>query len=176
MDEDRDDVKEMNKMIKYAKMVTIRDKQLIEKEELRKYAKDENRGKDLMLEIERLKKVKYYEELDQQNLAKQKECALATIQQIKEREVLRAKALEEKNKEGQEIVRKIRENQQEDALNNFLRKKQQKEQQDLIFQENMNAISKKQEKLRLEKEEEEKIIKYNIEKARKDAEYAAEQK
>ena len=53
-----DDIKEMNKMVMYAKCVTIRDKQLEEKKEIRKEFIQEEKQKDLMMEIERLKKIK----------------------------------------------------------------------------------------------------------------------
>lgn len=46
----------------YAKCVTIRDKQLIEKKEIFGDKKLEEKRKDLMMEVERLKKIKFYEE------------------------------------------------------------------------------------------------------------------
>ncbi len=52
----------MNKMMMYAKCVTLRDKQLMEKKKKKDVFKDEEIRKDLMMEIERLKKIKYYEE------------------------------------------------------------------------------------------------------------------
>lgn len=62
MNEQLDDVKEMNKMVMYAKCVTIRDKQLDEKKEIFGEKKLEEKRKDLMMEVERLKKIKFYEE------------------------------------------------------------------------------------------------------------------
>lgn len=59
-----DDVKEMNKMVMYAKCVTIRDRQLNEKSDIRGENKINEKRKDLMMEVERLKKIKYYEELE----------------------------------------------------------------------------------------------------------------
>lgn len=59
-----DDVKEMNKMVMYAKCVTIRDKQLVEKKDISDEKKLIEKRKDLMMEVERLKKIKYYEELE----------------------------------------------------------------------------------------------------------------
>jgi len=54
--ENIDEVKNMNQMLSYAKCVTTRDKQLIEKKEIKTFVKTEEKRKDLMLEIERLKK------------------------------------------------------------------------------------------------------------------------
>jgi len=48
----------------YAKCVTIRDKQLIEKQIIHNEHKNEEKRKDLMMEIDRLKTIKYYEDLD----------------------------------------------------------------------------------------------------------------
>ncbi len=56
--EDKDDVKEMNKMIMYAKVVTIRDKQLKQKVQIKDWYKEEEKKKDLMMEIKRLKEIK----------------------------------------------------------------------------------------------------------------------
>lgn len=64
MNEQLDDVKHMNKMMMYAKCVTVRDQQLNEKQMLHEHKKNEEKRKDLMMEIERLKKIKYYEELE----------------------------------------------------------------------------------------------------------------
>lgn len=51
-------------MVMYAKCVTIRDKQLIEKQIIHNEHKNEEKRKDLMMEIDRLKTIKYYEDLD----------------------------------------------------------------------------------------------------------------
>jgi hypothetical protein len=52
----------MNKMVAYAKAVTIRDRQLNEKKEIWEDFKTQEKKKDLIMEVERLKKIKYYEE------------------------------------------------------------------------------------------------------------------
>ena len=54
----------MNKMMMYAKCVTVRDQQLQEREVLHDHKKNEEKRKDLMMEIERLKQIKFYEELE----------------------------------------------------------------------------------------------------------------
>ena len=56
------------------------------------------------------------------------------------------------------------------------RKQQQKKELDQIFDANSNAQLIKQKRIMQEKEEEELIVKYNLEKAQKEAEYVAEQK
>mmetsp|Transcript_41346 Transcript_41346/g.36699 ORF Transcript_41346/g.36699 Transcript_41346/m.36699 type:complete len:193 (+) Transcript_41346:473-1051(+) len=175
MNEQRDEVKHMNQLILYAKVATIRDRQLDEKKNIREQKKVEEKRKDLMLEVDRLKKIKYYEELEK----KKKEELIAgrsvIIDQIKERELQRLRAQEEKEREGQEIIKLIKQLQKEEAQGNLDRKHKQKLRQDEIYEANLKAISAKQSKIDQEKLEEQKIIEYNIEKARKDAEYQAEQ-
>jgi predicted metal-dependent TIM-barrel fold hydrolase len=55
MDEQEDDVKQMNSMMLYSKVVTIRDQQLNENKRLEKEWFGEQRRLDTMMEIERLK-------------------------------------------------------------------------------------------------------------------------
>lgn len=62
LDEELDDVKHMNQMVLYSKVVTIRDKQLEENKSLEKEWLEEQRKLDLMMEIERLKGLKVAEE------------------------------------------------------------------------------------------------------------------
>ena len=62
MDDDLDDVKHMNQMVLYSKVVTIRDKQLEENKRLEQEYLEEQKKLDLMMEIERLKVLKEEEE------------------------------------------------------------------------------------------------------------------
>lgn len=64
LDEEHDDVKHMNQMVMYSKIVTIRDKQLIESKTLEEEWLAEQKKLDLMMEIERLKSLKEQEERD----------------------------------------------------------------------------------------------------------------
>lgn len=64
-----DEVKEMNKMVAYAKAATIRERQLEEKQREWENYKVQEKKKDKIMEIERLKKIKELEEIE----AKKKE-------------------------------------------------------------------------------------------------------
>lgn len=57
-----DDVKHMNQMVLYSKVVTIRDKQLEENKRLEQEWIEEQKKLDLMMEIERLKVLQEEEE------------------------------------------------------------------------------------------------------------------
>jgi len=128
------------------------------------------------MEMDRLKKIKYYEEIEAGKMEQQKEAAAQTLVQIKERELVRMKEREERDREGQEMIQKIKDKAIEDAKENLARKRHQKELLDIVYDANQKAIAGKQLLLDKEREEEERIIQYNIEKARKDAEYQAEVK
>lgn len=54
-------------MVMYAKCVTIRDKQLDEKKKIVEEYKVQEKRKDLMMEIERLKNIKFYETQEKMN-------------------------------------------------------------------------------------------------------------
>ena len=58
LDEEQDDVKHMNQMMLYSKVVTIRDRQLEEQKELEREWVEEQKRLDIMMEIERLKSLK----------------------------------------------------------------------------------------------------------------------
>merc|ERR1719191_532803 len=62
MAEELDDVKKMNQMMLYSKVVTIRDAQLNEKKVIQKERLEEERRLDTVMEVERLKALKMYEE------------------------------------------------------------------------------------------------------------------
>lgn len=62
MDNELDDVKQMNQMVLYSKVVTIRDKQLDENKRLEAEWIEEQKKLDLMMEIERLKVLQEEEE------------------------------------------------------------------------------------------------------------------
>ena len=69
LDEELDDVKHMNQMMIYSKCVTIRDKQLEEQKKLEAEYREEERRLDIMMEIERLKQLKYQEERERERAA-----------------------------------------------------------------------------------------------------------
>lgn len=176
LDEERDDVKHMNQMMLYAKVVTIRDKQLDEKKAIQSHFKNEEKRKDLLMEIERLKKIKYYEEQDKRLKEENQKSVMQTFQQMQERQLVRLKEQEEKEREGREMVQYIKQVQLEDSKNTLERKEQQRIILDQILKSNQAATRCKQDRVIVEKEEEERIARYNVEKAQKELEYQAELK
>jgi Trichohyalin-plectin-homology domain len=72
-------VKEMNNMMLYSKVVTIRDKQLLESKRLEQEYLEEQRRLDIMMEIERLKTLKMQEEREAARKMAQKEGCMVII-------------------------------------------------------------------------------------------------
>lgn len=94
-------------MCLYSKVVTIRDKQLIESKRLEQEYLEEQKRIDLMMEIERLKTLKMQEEREAARKQAQKEGCLVIIDQIKEREMERIKEQEMREKEAQMMLQHI---------------------------------------------------------------------
>ena len=86
IDEEHDDVKHMNQMMLYSKVVTIRDKQKEENHRLEKEYLKEQQKLDLMMEIERLKNLKLQEEREATRKKATYEGARVIVDQIAERE------------------------------------------------------------------------------------------
>ena len=82
LDNDLDDVKAMNQMVLYSKVVTIRDKQLEENKRLEHEWIEEQKKLDLMMEIERLKVLKEEEEREKRKHEARKKGAQVIIDQI----------------------------------------------------------------------------------------------
>lgn len=82
MDNDLDDVKQMNQMVLYSKVVTIRDKQLEENKRLEAEWIEEQKKLDLMMEIERLKVLQEEEEREIRKVHARKAGAQVIIDQI----------------------------------------------------------------------------------------------
>lgn len=113
-EKDEDPVKEMNQMLNYAKVVTIRDIQVEEHKKMEEEYKKKEEKVDLMMEYERLKELKFQEEQEHQRKAQRREGALIIVDQIKERDLQKLKRKEEIQKEHMMIVKQIKELEEED--------------------------------------------------------------
>ena len=81
-------------MTLYAKVVTVRDKQLRENQELEANWVAEQKKLDIMMEIERLKGLQAEDEREKLRVEPQRRGAAVIIEQIKNREVQRMKERE----------------------------------------------------------------------------------
>jgi len=107
LDEDMDDVKHMNQMMLYSKVLTIRDAQIQEKRCVQGEKEEEERHLDAMMEIERLKALKMYEVREQERLASQRSGAKVIIEQIKDRQAQRMKEEEQRDQERAFVLKQI---------------------------------------------------------------------
>ena len=97
----------MNKMVLYSKVVTIRDKQLLENKKQEKQWKEEQDRLDLMMEVERLKGLKVCEEQEIKRQQAQKKGAQVIIEQMKDREQDRIRQREATVKENEIMMKNI---------------------------------------------------------------------
>lgn len=176
LDENTDEAKEMNKLIMYAKVASIRDKQLqetqLKQDEYKKY----NEKLDLMMEIDRLKELQLQEEREKIRKDQQYAGKLVIIDQIKERDFERMRGLEQKEKEKIIMLRQVKELEEEEVRNNELKKKQAAKLAKEVEESNFRAAEIKEKKKIEEKELELKIHEYNINRAKKEEEEIAEKK
>jgi len=99
MDEDLDDVKAMNQLVMYSKVVTIRDKQLEENKRLEEEYLVEQKKLDMMMEIERLKVLKEEEEREAKKVVQRLKGKQVIVDQIQERTLQRMKEQEIRDQE-----------------------------------------------------------------------------
>merc|ERR1719217_888292 len=107
LDEEMDDVKHMNQMMLYSKVVTIRDAQIQEKRYVQQEKEEEERQLDMMMEIERLKALKMYEEREKERAETQKKGRQVIVEQIRDRQAARMRDEESRDQERAFILRQI---------------------------------------------------------------------
>ena len=97
----------MNQMMMYSKVVTVRDAQVQEKRYIHQEKEEEEAQLDTMMEIERLKALKMYEERNKARLEDQRKGAQVIIEQIKERQSQRIREEEQRDQERHFILKQI---------------------------------------------------------------------
>ena len=172
----QDAVKEMDQILKYAKVVSIRDKQREEHKRMEEEYKKKEEKLDLMMELERLKELKFQEDRERSKKIQQREGALIIVDQIKERDLERMRQRENIRKEGIMMKKQIQQLEEEDKR---IAEKKRIEAARLAKEvESINKIAalNRDKKKLAEKELDLKIHQYNIEKAKKEEEEMEEKK
>merc|ERR1719221_2405376 len=174
LDEDMDDVKHMNQMMLYSKVVTIRDAQIQEKRNVQAEKEEEERQLDAMMEIERLKALKMYEVREKERLESQRSGAKVIIEQIKDRQAQRMREEEQRDQERAFILKQIEALKAEEVE----QQKQKKMAAERLMLEvntaNSAAMKIKEDKMLAEKLEEQKIIQYQQDRERRERELEEE--
>ena len=176
LDDSEDVVKQMEKLSFYAKVATIRDKQKQEHKVMEQNFKRKEEKLDTMMELERLKELKYQQDQEEIRHKQRREGCLVIIDQMKKKELEKIKYKEQVDKEQKEILQIIKRLQDEEKKENE-RKRVLKEKmiQEILEYNKISALDK-QKRLAQEKEEDLKILKYNMEKAKKEEEELKEKK
>merc|ERR1719238_984841 len=160
LDEEMDDVKHMNQMMLYSKIVTIRDAQIQEKRYIQQEKEEEERQLDMMMEIERLKALKMYEEREKTKAEDQRKGARVIVDQIKDRQAVRMREEEHRDQERTYILRQIEALKEEEVEQQKAKKVAAKRLMDEVNEANSAAMKIKEEKMLAEKLEDQKILDY----------------
>lgn len=174
LDEDMDDVKHMNQMMLYSKVVTIRDAQIQEKRMIQAEKEEEERSLDAMMEIERLKALKMYEEREKERLDDQRRGAKVIIEQIKDRQAQRMREEEARDQERAFILKQIEALKAEEIEQQNQKKLAAERLMNEVNNANAAASAIKEEKMLAEKLEEQKIIEYQESKEARERELEEE--
>merc|ERR1719398_561941 len=174
IDEDMDDVKHMNQMMLYSKIVTIRDAQIQEKRAVQAEREEEERQLDMMMEIERLKALKMYEEREKSRLEDQRRGASVIIEQIKDRQAQRMREEESRDQERAFILKQIESLKAEEVEQQRQKKMAAARLMSEVNAANTAAMKIKEDKMLAEKLEEQKIIEYQENREARERELEAE--
>ena len=175
-DENEDVVKEMEKLAFYARVATIRNKQKAEHKIMEQNYKKKEEKLDIMMELQRLKDLKSQQDKERIKAKERKEGCLVIIDQMKKKELDKIKEKEQKEKEQKEILKHIKKMQDEDDAQNEKKRITKEKMVQEIVESNRISILNKQKQIAKEKEEDLKILKYNMEKAKREEEELKEKK
>jgi len=171
-----DELKEIDKIVMYSKVASIRKRQLEQNELMRKEYVDQHNKMVEMMEIERLKEIKYNEEQKAIKKEQQKLGSLVINDQIKDKEIERIRQKEHQEKERQMMLRQIKELGEEEKRNLEMKKLQTERMNVETMLANKKASEIKEQKRFEELELDLKMIQYNLEKAKKEEDELAEKK
>ena len=170
MDEDLDDVKAMNQLVMYSKVVTIRDKQLEENKRLEEEYLVEQKKLDMMMEIERLKVLKEEEEREAKKVVQRLKGKQVIVDQIQERTLQRMKEQEIRDQERLQLLANIEKMKREDEAAAEAKRQRTLAMIKQAAEANQQATFQKEKRAREEKEAEEEIIAYQKMKDQKEYE------
>jgi len=173
--EELDDVKKMNQMMLYSKVVTIRDAQVNEKKIIEKERKEEEQRLDMIMEIERLKALKMYQQREERRQAESKLGAQVIMDQIKAREKERMLRVEMQDQEREAMIRQNEEMKAEERKQQLQKAEAGKKLLHEVALSNAEQIALKRQAAEQEKAEERRVQAYIRDKERREQELAQEQ-
>ena len=169
-------VKQFDEICRKAKIATIWDRQMDERKMMEGMYINKEKRLDQMMELERLKEIKFIEEREKFSLNNKKLSQKAIIDQIYDNDFERNKKIEEKEREKILMLRQIEKMKDEDKqLIENKKIQKQKKIKEFVRDLDIMALNKKK-KIIEEKEEDLKIKKFNLEKNAQEERFLAEKK
>ena len=162
--------KRMDRILNYAKAVMIRDEQKEMNKRIKNELKKKEEKLDLIMELERLKGLKKEEEEKKMKQLKRIAEKKIIIEQMKDKKIRKEKEKQLILKEGEVLQKHLKELEQNDIL---LEQKKLLEKKNLakeIVEKNRISALYKEKLLQQEKDYDLKILKYNMEKSKKEEE------
>ena len=173
---DDDAVKVMDKMVLYAKIATIRDRQLDERKVMEDVYKQKENRMDVMMELERLKEIQFLQEREKELKRQRMQGARIVIEQIKESDHERMKKREQQERERIQMLKAMEKLAEEDKRRQEELRLRQQNQINEAVAANKIAQLAKQKKVLEEKEEDLKILIFQREKDKQEEAILAEKK
>jgi len=165
--ESQDDlVKTMDKMVLYAKIASIRDKQLKDKKVQEEILKKKDEKLSVLSEIQRLKELKAQEEADNIIKQKRKEGSKIIMEQIEYNKKVAEEERKQVEREKKEMLENVAKLNKEAEEKLRLDKERGEEMLKNILEANARSAKEKAEKKQAEIDEDLKILAYNKEQAR----------
>mmetsp|Transcript_48018 Transcript_48018/g.153922 ORF Transcript_48018/g.153922 Transcript_48018/m.153922 type:complete len:524 (+) Transcript_48018:49-1620(+) len=169
LEEELDDVKDMNRMMLYAKCVTIRDAQIEERRHIIKENEEEDQRLDLMMEVERIKALELYEMRERKRAEDRKAGAAVLQKQIEERAAERERLKEIQEQEARAMLREIERLKEDEAVQVQRKKDAGRRLLAEVARANRDQIEQKKRIEEAEKEEDQRIAAYLRKKELKEA-------
>lgn len=160
LDEAIDEVKHMNQVMLYAQCVTVRDAQVLEKKAIAAERAEEERRIDMMMELERLKALRMYEEREQKRVEDRRKGAAVIRAQIEERAQDRLRKVELRQQEQDAMLQHIDKMKTDDRMETIKKKEAAKRLMEDVALANAEQIRLKNRQRELEQAEERQIASY----------------
>jgi hypothetical protein len=173
---DDDAVKVMDKMVLYAKIATIRDRQLDERKVMEDVYKQKENRMDVMMELERLKEIQFLQDREKELKRQRMQGARIVVEQIKESDHERMRKREQQERERIQMLKAMEKLAEEDKRRQEELRLRQQNQINEAVAANKIAQLAKQKKVLEEKEEDLKILIFQREKDRQEEAILAEKK
>lgn len=173
--EQEDEIKRLNELILNVKVHAIRDAQLVEKQQIKKEVKDEDKRLDQMMEIDRVNAIKVQEDIEAKRKNDQYTGAKMILKQIEMNRQEKLLKDEMKEQENAMMLNHLEKLQKEDYEELKKRKEKQKALASDLIIANQNLEKQKEFRKQQEIVAELKVLEYQRDKAARDAAYEAEQ-